>query len=152
MGDANGVVMHGCGLCGGVWLDNVAAQRVSQRYDERVVDLAGRARENATVRPDTRAVATCPACRREMGRRTFGQISIDYCDHGTWFDAGELAALLQGIRPPTVPVQYNAPAPAPSWGATAGSAVLNTAGNVAVDVAENVAVGAFELLISAILD
>lgn len=143
-GQADGVSMLGCGLCGGIWLDNEAAQRVTQHFSERVVELATRASQSAQRRPDVRAVAKCASCRAEMGRRTYGQVSVDVCQaHGTWFDAGELAALLAPMRPVQMapatfeqPVYESSTSTGVDWG----------------DVAGTVASGAFELLAAILTD
>jgi Zn-finger nucleic acid-binding protein len=146
-GEADGIAMLGCGICGGIWLDNASAQRVTQQYSDRVVDLAARAAQNAQRKPDVRATAKCAQCRAEMPRRTFGMVSLDVCaEHGTWFDAGELSTLVAPMRPaPAVQMAPAAfPETAPDWG--------NTAGSVAGDIAANVAVGAFEVLIGMLTD
>jgi len=129
--------MLGCGTRGGIWLDNDAAQRVTQHFSERVIQLANAATQSAQRRPDVRAVAKCGACRTEMKRRTFGEISIDYCEaHGTWFDAGELAAMLEPMRP--VP-QY----PQPVYQDTPSSGL---------DIGDAIALGAFEFLVDILTD
>ena len=156
-GDADGVAMLGCGICGGIWLDNAAAQKVTQHYSDRVVDLAARAAQNAQVKPDVRRSAKCAQCRAEMQRRTFGTVSVDVCaEHGTWFDAGELSILIAPMRPaPPVqmaPAQYE-PQPDPNdWDHRAGAAVLDGAGEVAGSVALAVAEGAFEVLLGILTD
>ena len=143
-GDADGVAMLGCGLCGGIWLDNDAAQRVTQHFNARVVDMATRASQTAQRRPDVRASAKCASCRTEMGRRTFGQVSLDICQaHGTWFDAGELAALLEPMRP--VPMQ---PMQQPVYEET----TTTSSGIDWGDVAGSVAGGAFEVLAAILTD
>src|SRR4029077_12783575 len=84
-GEADGVSMLGCGICGGIWLDNASAQRVTQQYSDRVVDMAARAAQNAQRKPDVRASAKCAQCRTDMARRTFGMVSLDVCtEHGQW--------------------------------------------------------------------
>jgi len=150
-GDADGVVMLGCGLCGGIWLDNESAQRVTQRYSDRVVDMVSRAAQSAQRRPDIRAAAKCAECRREMQRRTFGSVSVDVCEHGTWFDAGELAILIAPMRP--APQTQMAPAawpePAtPNFGTSSNIDGAAIAGDVAVAVAE----GAFAVLLGVLTD
>jgi Zn-finger nucleic acid-binding protein len=148
-GAAHDVAMLGCGLCGGIWLDNASAQRVMQHVDEAVVELAGRAAANAVKRPDVREIVKCPACSNAMERKrvTTSNIAIDLCHaHGTWFDAGELAAVIAAVQ---APATYAASAPVTSdWGSTAG----NVASDVAVDVAGDIAVGAFELLLGILTD
>ena len=150
-GDAEGIAMLGCGLCGGIWLDNDAARKVLEHYSDRVVDMAARAAQSAQVKPDLRQAAKCAQCRNDMQRRTFGSVSVDVCnDHGTWFDAGELSILVAPMRPaPQVQMAPAAFAPdtTPDWDRQAGSAVLDGAGEVAGNVALAVAEGAFEVLV-----
>ena len=156
-GDADGVAMLGCGLCGGIWLDNDSSRKVTQHYSDRVVDLAARAAQNAQTKPDVRKAAKCAECRCEMQRRTFGSVSVDVCaEHGTWFDAGELSILVAPMRPaPAVqmaPARYE-PQPDPNdWDHRAGAAVVDTGAQVAGDVALAVAEGAFSLLLGILTD
>jgi len=150
-GDADGVAMLGCGLCGGIWLDNDSAQRVTQHYSDRVVDLAARAAQSAQRRPDIRAAAKCAECRCEMQRRTNGRVSVDVCEHGTWFDAGELSTLIAPMRP--APQTQMAPAAwpeaaRPNFGSSSGIDGSAIAGDVAVAVAE----GAFAVLLGVLTD
>lgn len=48
------------------------------------------------------ALVRCPVCRREMDRFRFAaltDVSVDTCaDHGLWFDAKELVAVLRRVR------------------------------------------------------
>ncbi len=144
-GTAHDIVMLGCGLCGGIWLDNESARRVTAHFDQAVIELAGRASMNATARPDVRAPVACAVCRNPMTRTiaTSANVEIDLRQaHGTWFYAGELAMALAALQAP-VPTQMAAPnyEPIPvndgvDWGGVAG----------------NVAVGAFEVLAAILTD
>ena len=147
-GDAEGVTLAGCGVCGGIWLDNEAAQKVTHHYSERVVEMATRASESAHQKPDVRAAAKCAQCRAEMARRTFGQVSVDVCaEHGTWFDAGELSALVSATKPlPPPPTGMAASEPTPDFRASSGI------GGDAVVGALEVAGGAFGLLLDILSD
>jgi len=151
-GDADGVAMLGCGICGGIWLDNEAAHKVTSHYSDRVVDLAARAAQNAQTKPDVRKAAKCAQCRCEMQRRTFGSVSVDVCnDHGTWFDAGELSILVAPMRP-APPVEM---APAQYASASSNSEDVETSidgAEVADDVAMAVAEGAFGILLGILTD
>ena len=141
-GDAEGVAMLGCGLCGGIWLDNDAAQKVADHYSERVVEMANRASKSAARRPDLQVAARCAECRTEMQPRTFGTVTIDICaDHGTWFDAGELATLVSAARPEQAPTQAQTTFDETSLAPPASKSSLE----VATDVL-SVAEGAFELV------
>jgi Zn-finger nucleic acid-binding protein len=144
-GAAHEISMLGCGLCGGIWLDNEAAQRVMAKFDEAIVDLAGRAAAHAQKHPDERAAVLCAACKQPMVRRRVGSVDLDLCTaHGTWFDAGELTAVVSMLRPlPPVepaPAIYDAvsmtSSPGVDWGGVAG----------------DVAAGAFGILIDVLTD
>jgi Zn-finger nucleic acid-binding protein len=102
VGQASDITMHGCGQCGGLWLDSVAAVKVRQALPQDALDLAARATQFARERADTHAEALCPVCSRAMQRTaTPAQgIDIDYCTHGTWFDRGELEQIASVLRQP----------------------------------------------------
>ncbi len=93
--------MLACGICGGIWLDNVSAQRAVAKFDEAVTDLAVRVSSNAQARVDIRPHVKCADCRTAMTRTQRAGVEIDYCTaHGTWFDAGELDTMLRSLRRP----------------------------------------------------
>lgn len=142
-GDANGTALLGCGLCGGLWLDNASAQRVMSRYDDAVRELASRATTNATARPDVRAPVSCAECGGAMQRKRVADVELDLCPaHGTWFDAGELERVIAPLQPPPVqtPMADASDEETPNFGVDWGG------------VAGNVAVGAFELLAAVLTD
>jgi Zn-finger nucleic acid-binding protein len=89
----SGVTLHGCGACGGLWLDNASTGQVLARINPQVVSLAQVAAKNAPQKVDLQASIRCPACTRELRRVPGGDPSllIDICEeHGTWFDRDEL--------------------------------------------------------------
>jgi len=139
--------MLGCGVCGGIWLDNDAAQKVTHHYSDHVVRMAERASQSAQRKPDVRSAAKCAQCRTEMDRRTFGMVSVDVCgEHGTWFDAGELSTLVAATRP--LPPAPTSMAAANFTDTSSSSVASDVAGDVAIAVAE----GAFAVLLGVLTD
>lgn len=94
-----------CDRCGGILVEHgvLGARLKHERPTDP--DAAQRAPAHA---PRTRsndadlALARCPECGETMNRMNFGRrsgILIDVCRaHGTWFDAGELDAVLAYVR------------------------------------------------------
>lgn len=148
-------VLHGCGLCGGVWLDNAASQRVSSRFEPDAVALANAAAQSAQVHPHQGMPASCPVCHVEMNTVMVGgtAIEVDVCaDHGTWFDRYELQQLSQMMgqqypaNPEPASYQYQQPQyvqQGPSIGETFVQATVSGAGVAAGYVA---AEAVFDLL------
>jgi Zn-finger nucleic acid-binding protein len=95
--EVHDIRLFGCGVCGGVFLDNEGSTRITRARDQDLAVLAERARQHAVTAADTRpAGIPCPTCERAMQRvRAAGAIDLDICDaHGTWFDAGELTRVM----------------------------------------------------------
>jgi Zn-finger nucleic acid-binding protein len=94
---ASDVTVNGCGVCGGIWLDNAGSIAITKRSDPNLNALAARAAKNATVRNagSTHEKLDCPVCQKQMQRVNAARIAeLDVCnDHGTWFDAGELGRI-----------------------------------------------------------
>lgn len=87
------VTLLGCGLCGGIFLDNDGSTAVTQRVDPEIAKLADRAATRGAGRlVDLRAErVACPVCAASMSRVRAGGIDLDVCAaHGTWFDRDEL--------------------------------------------------------------
>lgn len=87
------VTLLGCGLCGGIFLDNDGSTYVTRRADPEIAKLADRAATHGAGRlVDLRAERVeCPVCATTMGRVRAGGIDLDVCAaHGTWFDRDEL--------------------------------------------------------------
>jgi Zn-finger nucleic acid-binding protein len=87
------VTLLGCGLCGGIFLDNDGSTYVTRRADPEIARLADRAATHGAGRPlDERGEhLCCPVCAATMSRARVGGIDLDVCvAHGTWFDRGEL--------------------------------------------------------------
>ena len=96
-GIADEITLEGCGVCGGIWLDNEATQAIANVAAPHAVELADRAAAHATVKNvATNEDLPCPVCHATMVRASAGAgIVIDICNaHGTWLDAGELRAVV----------------------------------------------------------
>lgn len=95
--------LHGCGGCGGIWVDNESARRVLSAPVATFTVLAQRAAKNAKggVRQPR---ATCAACPAILDKVRVHGIELDICqDHGTWFDALELSRLTTLLRGEAAP-------------------------------------------------
>jgi Zn-finger nucleic acid-binding protein len=94
-----------CDRCGGVLVEHGVLGARLQLERPTDPDVAERPPTHA---PRTRsndanlALARCPECGETMSRMNFGRrsgILIDVCRaHGTWFDGGELEAVLAFVR------------------------------------------------------
>lgn len=104
---AENVTLLGCGVCGGIFLDNEGSHRIVREHDGNVAWLARRAQFHAIAKQVDRNpdALPCPICTAAMKRvAAQGMIDIDYCDrHGTWFDAGEIVRVMPGYVPPFDP-------------------------------------------------
>ena len=77
-----------CATCDGAWVrEDVLVAMLEQSANE-LVELPWRANTEDHVR-------ACPECDTAMQTVALGDVALDRCDqHGVWFDAKELAALL----------------------------------------------------------
>lgn len=90
-----------CDACGGLFVEAMTMERVVSSKDApsnlRLALPERPFRHEQVVR-----YVRCPSCRTTMNRRTFGRISgiiVDVCrQHGVWFDAGELSAVLAFVE------------------------------------------------------
>jgi len=102
------IAMLECPGCAGLWLGRSAFQSMLERFREkaqRVETALGR-----RAAPDDRGrkrqrgslYRRCPECDNHMHRMNYGRRSgviVDSChDHGVWFDALELDAILRWIQ------------------------------------------------------
>lgn len=96
-----------CHGCAGVWLDVTAFRLLADRARDAEVDDPALDLPDASPALDRPSGAhgfyrKCPRCSALMNRRNFAQRSgvvIDACkEHGIWFDASELGAILRWIR------------------------------------------------------
>lgn len=98
---ASGVTVQGCGVCGGIWLDNEGSIAIISRDDSQIAALAGRAERSAAIpRGSSPARVDCPICKKQMERiHTAQRAELDICrEHGTWFDAGELRRVMSAYH------------------------------------------------------
>lgn len=92
-----------CTRCGGLWLDHKVFARL-QREEAVQAPAMLRVAELPSPAPATRVkpYIPCPECTTLMNPRNFAGCSgviVDECrNHGVWFDAGELASIIQFVR------------------------------------------------------
>lgn len=118
------VELHGCGGCGGIWVDNASARKIVAWPQRSYAELARRAGENARGARTRRQgpwvggysspppPLECPVCDARLDETRFLHLALDICpDHGTWFDAYELKGMVERLLnplgpepPPTGPV------------------------------------------------
>lgn len=94
------VLIDECPACHGVWVDMVALDRIlDERRQARAERILGAspAAEPSIRQPGPMYVG-CPECGNMMNRRNFARgagVIVDVCrPHGTWFDGGELPAVI----------------------------------------------------------
>jgi len=105
-GEDGKVVLHGCGRCGGIWLDNASGKEVVERAQQSTIQLVERAGARAKVDAERQPPVACPVCAGSCARLLLakGDAVVDVCsEHGTWFDRYELALVAHAYvpRPPT---------------------------------------------------
>jgi len=112
-GNAHGVKLLGCAVCGGIFLDNEGSTRIVAAPQAAIAQLAERAGARAIapgvdVRPEG---LPCPACATPMRRVRAGAIDLDICTmHGTWFDRGELVRVMRAAAEPDADAKSRADA------------------------------------------
>jgi len=98
-----------CGVCAGLWLGadvfRTLEDRARKIAPENPDPIALRAEVTSrakTPQGPGPAYRPCPACRKRMNRINFERVSgilLDRCrDHGIWFDAAELDAVMRWIK------------------------------------------------------
>lgn len=91
--------MHGCGTCGGVWLDSAASQRLTQALCDHTIALADQL-AHAAPGAGHPAGAVCPVCQAQLAvtRVSRAQVEVDVCAaHGAWFDRNELQVVARAF-------------------------------------------------------
>ncbi len=88
-----------CLGCGGVLVDHETLEMITRRRElEAGVRVHGDRVPRAVISGGEVRYRRCPVCSELMRRRNFGKRSgviVDICnDHGVWFDADELTAVL----------------------------------------------------------
>ena len=98
-GKAEYTILHGCGRCGGIWLDNAASSRLVNAVQPGLTAMADRAAQAGKVEADTTRPGRCPLDRRDLERVTVKGVEVDVCKtHGTWFDAGEVRRVAEAFQ------------------------------------------------------
>mgnify|MGYP003869718149 CR=1 FL=1 len=103
------LMLADCRFCFGLWLGRETVERLIASHADDAILLAlapGVGARSASRAKGTGTAAvryrTCPACSTIMNRVNYARISgivVDVCkQHGTWFDAHELPALLEFVR------------------------------------------------------
>lgn len=93
-----------CTNCLGLFLDHVAIRRVIEdRARGRATALLGALpKHESGMQTGQRMYVKCPRCRSVMNRRLFATgtgVIVDVCRaHGTFFDRGELPAILELVH------------------------------------------------------
>ncbi len=98
------VLIDECTGCHGVWVNMTALERViEERRQARAEQILGSlAPAETSAQPAGGAMyIRCPECDVVMNRRMFARgsgIIVNVCrNHGTWFDGGELPAVIQFV-------------------------------------------------------
>ena len=98
------VVIDECTGCGGLFLDREAVQRVLDDHGRAtlLLDTLPRTEHHPLPKPGAKMYIKCPMCSVLMNRKLFASgagVVIDVCKaHGTFFDAGELPAILEFVK------------------------------------------------------
>jgi Zn-finger nucleic acid-binding protein len=98
------VVIHECPDCEGVFLDENAIGLVvddpGHTRAQALLDSVPR-RKHAVLPGDRKMYVMCPTCGTSMNRKLFASgsgVVVDVCrSHGTFFDAGELPAIIDFV-------------------------------------------------------
>jgi len=98
-------IVAGCQSCGGLWLDGLACVRVlaatltspARKFIVAITDSAGKASAGGVYRePAAHGDRTCPECKKPLRLHQIEEppITIDVCEHGSYFDRNELGTLI----------------------------------------------------------
>lgn len=100
---AGDMLVDHCGRCGGLWLDHAVFEKFQESEElsaPAMLSLAQLPKPTSEAPPH--GYIPCPDCEKLMTPKNFARrsgIIIDSCKaHGTWFDAGELPAIVDFIR------------------------------------------------------
>jgi Zn-finger nucleic acid-binding protein len=89
-----------CMHCTGLFVEHAVLELITRRTEE-AAGLRLRPRVAPPTEPEKTAYLACPKCGVHMTRRGFADragVIVDYCnEHGVWFDAGELARVLEFV-------------------------------------------------------
>lgn len=100
------MIIDECSRCHGLFLDDVAIARVlaDQQHERAKALLAAlpRSQPHPLPRAGGRMYIKCPTCSTLMNRKLFATgsgVVVDVCKpHGTFFDVGELPAIIEFAR------------------------------------------------------
>jgi Zn-finger nucleic acid-binding protein len=101
IGRGSEMLLHGCGHCGGIFIDVEDSQRLQRAYPMAATELADRAAMASFDTPNLRAQVACPVCHETMQRTRLGgtTLELDVCSDGTWFDRDELRRAAETLHP-----------------------------------------------------
>lgn len=92
--------MLDCSACQGIFLEKYVIDRMGTE-EGKEIRLAFPKRARAPEPTPVRYIE-CPTCHRLMNRTIFAKMSgviVDVCkDHGVWFDAGEINAVVEFVE------------------------------------------------------
>lgn len=98
-GMAGQTTLHGCGGCGGIWLDNAASGRIVHAVEPAITAMSDKASRAKKVEVDARAPASCPIDDQPLEPVNVKGVDVDVCKaHGTWFDAGEVRRIGEAFQ------------------------------------------------------
>ena len=101
LGIANVPNARRCEKCGGVFADNEASRRIVNAFDRLLLEVGFVASQGKPRARETGAALTCPECLVAMRkvRIESAVCEIDACPaHGSWFDPGELEAVMRAYK------------------------------------------------------
>jgi Zn-finger nucleic acid-binding protein len=101
--EVSDLVVDECSGCQGVFLDDIAVHRVIDQHDHaRAEALVAALPKTPKPTSGGRMYVKCPTCTNMMNRKLFATgsgIVVDVCKaHGTFFDGGELPAIIAFVR------------------------------------------------------
>lgn len=92
---AREIELHGCGSCGGIWLNNADAVKMRRAPDAAYAELARKCAAGARFPGPRFRRPECAVCAGPLELVRTPAASLDLCrKHGTWFDAHELAHVI----------------------------------------------------------
>lgn len=101
------IALDECPGCVGVFLDRIAIERLlADRQQARAESVVGvykgtQRKPDTSGKPNSKLYIKCPECSTIMNRKLFARgasVIVDVCrGHGTWFDVGELPAVVEFV-------------------------------------------------------
>ncbi len=101
IGQAEGVTLHGCAECGGVWLNAKCAQKIADAMPKEAILLSERVASHAKRAAPLSEPVRCPVCGKVTARTHVAAagVEIDVCGvHGTWYDRNELHRIAKALE------------------------------------------------------